>query len=361
MKKIIVPDYYKDFHCKCGACRKCCCEGWGITLSYKEYCVLLGIDCSRELRRKLDCAFFVLPDADNKRYAEMKQSFTGDCPLRRSDGLCALQCECGEEVLPAICKLYPRNVVFCALNEGSCANSCERVAEMLYREKKITFEEIEDEYFSYAPKDDNEERKYRILQEQAIEILQDRSKPLNLRFIEIGNLLNYENSTVKVSEVDIFETLFSFIKALEEYSPSFSECAVFAEEDIKILNSGIEKTFIERRYKEARKVFYERFPLVDCFFENLFVNHLIFTRFPYSQKRESIFEEYAELCGTYVVTKFVAIAYTERQGTFDDLIDCVSALFRCFEHSDAGGVIRSVLTRSGKLDYPYIANMLAEF
>ena len=50
----LTPDYYPEYHCKMGACRSACCEGWPISISMEDYFRLLGLSCSPELRSRLD-------------------------------------------------------------------------------------------------------------------------------------------------------------------------------------------------------------------------------------------------------------------------------------------------------------------
>ena len=76
----LVPSYYKDFKCKGGDCRTCCCEGWAVTVSLKEYFELLGLECSPALRYRMDGALHVLKDADESRNAQLLPTYTGDCP-----------------------------------------------------------------------------------------------------------------------------------------------------------------------------------------------------------------------------------------------------------------------------------------
>ena len=109
-RKVLVPDYFPDFVCKGGACRAVCCDGWGISVSMEEYFRLLGMDCSPQLRRKIDGAFHLAAHPSPQRYAQVTPNWQGDCPIRREDGLCALQCECGEGVLPTVCRVYPRGL-----------------------------------------------------------------------------------------------------------------------------------------------------------------------------------------------------------------------------------------------------------
>ena len=99
-----VPAYYPNFHCKAGDCRHPCCSGWGITLSMKEYFNLIGMDCSPELRRRLDTAFHPVDVPSEERYACISPRWDGDCPLHLPNGYCALQCEHGEGAIPTVCR-----------------------------------------------------------------------------------------------------------------------------------------------------------------------------------------------------------------------------------------------------------------
>ena len=54
----LVPDYYPAFACKMGACRSACCEGWPISFSLTDYFKLLSVECSPELRRKIEALGF---------------------------------------------------------------------------------------------------------------------------------------------------------------------------------------------------------------------------------------------------------------------------------------------------------------
>lgn len=354
--KEIVPDYYPEFKCKCGDCRSCCCIGWGITLSYEEYCRLIGLTCGKSLRKRLDCAFFILPNPSKERYAEMKQTYRGDCPLRNENGLCALQCECGEGVLPAICKLYPRNVTYAALSEGACACSCERVAEMLYDVTTplgITVAETGVNAVK-IPITDAVVFKNVATQYEAVAILEDRSFSLPERILKLGEYLTGAVPPIGNVSGDTINALKELVSELEKFSPSFYEYATEAE---KLLR---ERENAEERYNTARATFTKNYPHAESFFERVMVNHIMYIRFPFSQKGESMFDIYAELCGIYAVTRFVCVAYTEALGAKESLIDCVAGLFRCFEHSNADEVIKSVLKRLGKLSLPYLKTLVEE-
>lgn len=103
----LVPDYYKNFQCKGKECRHTCCQGWDVTISMKEYFRLQSMDCSKKLRGKLDRTFYIISQPTEDRYAMIEKNFDHDCPLHMANGYCMLQCESGENALPAICRYYP--------------------------------------------------------------------------------------------------------------------------------------------------------------------------------------------------------------------------------------------------------------
>ena len=139
----LMPDYYPQFACKMGKCRHACCVGWPISISMQNYFRLLGMNCPKHLRKKLDVGMQVYDRPDPARYAYFVPDFQGDCPMRMAGGRCSLHAEMGPAVLPDICRLYPRGIR--AENgeyECSCANSCEAVLELLFaRKEPITFVE----------------------------------------------------------------------------------------------------------------------------------------------------------------------------------------------------------------------------
>ena len=102
-----VPNYYKSFSCKGNECRSCCCKGWDVSISMKEYFNIQAMNCSKKLRKCLDKTFYVTKNPTQVRYAIVAKTIDNDCPLHMENGYCMLQYECGETVLPAICHYYP--------------------------------------------------------------------------------------------------------------------------------------------------------------------------------------------------------------------------------------------------------------
>ena len=96
----LMPDYYPQFACKMGKCRHACCVGWPISISMQNYFRLLGMNCPKHLRKKLDVGMQVYDRPDPARYAYFVPDFQGDCPMRMADGRCSLHAEMGPAVLP---------------------------------------------------------------------------------------------------------------------------------------------------------------------------------------------------------------------------------------------------------------------
>ncbi len=188
-----IPDYYTSFACKCGNCVNTCCHGWAITISMTEFFRLSGMNCSDSLRRALDCAILLVDNPTKERYATFNTDWRGDCRLHReSDGLCAIQYECGEEPLPAICRMYPRAVRTRYDDECCCSAGCEAVAELLMeRTTPLVFVERELTVPLEPERPDRDSRiakLYRPVRNHCIEILQHGKLPLESRIAALSQL-----------------------------------------------------------------------------------------------------------------------------------------------------------------------------
>lgn len=94
------PNYYDGFRCIAAACPDSCCHLWEVELEEETAAGYLAME--GELGRVL---------RKNIRQEEGRWFFTnvdGRCPMWRSDGLCRLQAELGEEALSRVCREFPR-------------------------------------------------------------------------------------------------------------------------------------------------------------------------------------------------------------------------------------------------------------
>ncbi len=310
---MIYADYYDKFKCKCGDCRRVCCGGWGITVSDGEYFRLLGLGCSPELRSILDCALAVVDDPCPERYAMMKPSYTGKCRLINEAGLCSLQIECGEGVLPAVCRMYPRS--FTETHAG-CSASCERVVELLMRDTPLSFsaplpEPMASYVNSLSPLRGQLPREGSL--EKATEQSDGRSSTLKER---ISALL--PDVLPRGGACSYFDLLGTYISVMSEASESFAEtvCRDFQEYG----KDG------EEKLRGDIAGFDSRFPAADMWYANLIVNRMLITDFPGGDIK-------AALCGMvceYALLRFVsAKCETEEQ-----FVDKVSELYRFIGHTN---------------------------
>ena len=94
------PSYFDSFRCIAGACPDSCCKEWDVQVdaaaaaSYRALSGPLGA----RLRE-------VLKDEDGETVMEI---INGRCPMWRTEGLCRIQAELGEEALCKTCREFPR-------------------------------------------------------------------------------------------------------------------------------------------------------------------------------------------------------------------------------------------------------------
>ena len=98
--EVYYPHYYKDFSCIASRCPDSCCQEWDVQVdadSAARYRSLPG-QLGDDLRR-------VLKDLEGETVMTIVDR---RCPMWRSDGLCRIQAELGEEALCKTCREFPR-------------------------------------------------------------------------------------------------------------------------------------------------------------------------------------------------------------------------------------------------------------
>ena len=360
-REYLIPDYFSDFKCKMGACRTACCVGWAVSISMTDYFGLLGLDCDPDLRRRLDTGMRLSDRRSEEAYARFEPRYDGNCPMRMEDGRCALHAELGEEVLPNVCRLYPRGIrLEDGVYECSCANSCEAVLELfLNRTEPIKF--IRKTLSLLPPPIPERQTVFATLGKGAeirkhlINVIQDRSIPLWVRIIEVANELECISELIEkrdekalteflrapISE-DIkgmkkadgeglnsaLNVMMQMLKILDDRSISISE---YGETALNYYDDGADVT---ERYLAAKRSFEERFPNWETFFEHILVNHMFFSVFPYQDRPEDMRSELTALCAIYAFMRFLVIGYmAEHEGT-EEFIDVMAAAFRLIDHTE---------------------------
>lgn len=356
----LIPDYYPHFACKMGSCRTACCEGWPITVSMQDYFHLLGVDCSPELRRRLDCSMHLLEHPSQEAYAQINPRYDGNCPMRLEDGRCAIHAELGDSSLSAVCRLYPRGPRAEGDYECSCANSCEAVIELLFsRTAPLTFQTMPLEFDLPQPtgrtvffETVGREQEIRL---HFIRQIQDRSLPMPQRIMKLGLVLKsfeealneraaekidllLQETPVEIPELDTeikqkyLESGLRTAKQMLEILDGRSD-SIRAYGEASLTYFGCGKDALDR-YFAARNGFEENFPNWQIWFEHMLANHMFFVRFPFQDRPESMYDEFIAICAVYTLLRFLSLGWMADKSDPAALVDVCAAAFRLIDHTD---------------------------
>lgn len=359
-----VPDYYEQFACKGGKCRSVCCKGWPVSVSLEEYYRMIGMDCSPELRRRMDCMFHVAEHPTEDRYAQITPNWLGDCPLHMENGYCQLQVECGEQAIPTICRVYPRGArEMDGACECSCSNSCEETLELLFRhEEPLRFyrKAIEgappaQPVFvpEFAQQHAGEIRKMCLLE------VQNGTRPLQQRIRRIGRYLMALQKAFAQENAQVIGQVLTACRGLPDEDESAPDPVAAVQMMYRLAvvigqNSrsteeythialqafgmdGDERDIdwyaVTERYMTAAKKLEEKAPQWEHRFENMLANHMYYLCFPFSDRFESIGEEYLSLAAVYAFLRFLLVGCETEDSTETTRVDICAAAFRVIDHS----------------------------
>lgn len=309
----VVPSYYKDFKCKGGDCRTCCCSGWTVTVSMKEYFDLLSLPCTPALRYKIDGALHLLKDADEERYAQIVHSYTGECPMQREDGLCALHAECGEENLPSVCRYYPRSPRLYPRPECCVSCSCEKVLEQLIASpERLSFEKAELDFTMQWQKTETPEN-YDLYRKECLETLSDRSEKLRRRLDKIFLSLN-DGVSFSGKEDEIVAALLTF----------YSDSPSIGEECQRALRA-------DKKTIRCVDVVTGKYPSVEIWAEKILANHFFYEKIPFPERGESFSDVGNGIVGLCLL--WLTLLADDKVRSTDDFVDITGKLFRVAEHT----------------------------
>ncbi len=338
--KYTVADYYPTFACKCGDCRDSCCVGWPVTIGKEEYERIMASDCPPEYREELKNALQLNFAPDEERYAHIVHDKHGKCRLQRADGLCGLQLTLGEEVLPAVCRLFPRNRREVG-GDRECAlsMSCEAVVEQLFSSREpLGFIKTEIEEAPLFPIDMSEEQKYRC--RRAEEIMSDRSQSIPERFARMGSELfgcsgSEDEAGGKLESVRLLQKLTQDCSGKNRVAGSLCGEALTCfgvERKEKLSRSEAEELL--QRYEEAKAEVLGRRPYWTEAADRLLVNHMFYNSFPHVGGTSDGERAFTGLCAVYAFAKFVTVGNMLHRETREEAADVLAKLGRMIEHSD---------------------------
>ena len=342
--KDLRPSYYDQFHCLAAGCKLSCCIGWNIAFNKKDYLSLKRQEASPELAERLSRAVHRVRDNKygGQMYAEFDMS-DGVCPLLREDCLCALQTEKGPDVLPAVCKVFPReeSYLISGYLERSLTPACEGMLALLWDLP----EGIE---FASDPLPKEKQRTLTLegdllliqyfgeIRELCVDFLQDRRFPLPRRILLMGMALRElvdgekdipgwltrsqpmadslaavgfpeEPEQDKLLALLVTNTL-QTLRMFEKHNPGLEGI----REDILTycgmsLTNGSYATIRTAPYREARERFEKNFGDREYFFENLMVSLLFHLNIPDPTSAEMLWKSYVNFCNLYAFYRFMAV------------------------------------------------------
>jgi lysine-N-methylase len=132
------PDYSNDFRCIGPACEDSCCEQWTVPVDqgmFEKYQALPA----GPLRTIIDENILRSPEPAQVNggpaaaaFAQIRMNASHKCPLLSANGLCQIQVEHGEELLPRTCADYPR-ITYCidGVTEKALSLSCPEAARLV--------------------------------------------------------------------------------------------------------------------------------------------------------------------------------------------------------------------------------------
>ncbi len=381
----LVPDYFPAFSCKMGACRRPCCEGWPVSVTMKDYFALLGVDCSPELRRKLDCGLHLAEHPTEDAYAQILPRYDGVCPLHLPDGRCALHAECGPEMLAAVCRLYPRGVRNGEDRECSCANSCEAVLEMLLnREEPLTFITVRQDFalpdapprqhFFHAAGREQEIRLWLISQ------LQKREYSLPRRMLLLGEALHAMDDALNAKDslhvarllsgetpipvpampIPGREELLGGLHAVEQMltllDRSSNSIRAYGEQALGYFRRQADPF---AAYESANARFAAILPPWETWLEHLLVNHMFFVQFPFQDRPVPLKDEYLSLCAVYTLLRCLLVGCLAEGGDQVRAVDVAAAAFRLVDHTEFDRYAAPLLRQIGCGDWAHIRTLLS--
>lgn len=394
VRTALMPLYYKDFHCIMGACQDSCCRCWKIEFDKKDYLKVKRALGSPELEERVARGVARLRNSGGKYYARFKLEKDGECPFHREDGLCALQLECGEETLPAVCQQFPRQKAdTTAGREYSLSLACEGVLAQLWDlPQGVDFWEEplpEKEWTSYSVVNPVAVR-FPEIRSLCIDVLQERSLPLSRRFLLLGVLLQQLQKTdwetgagvdgwLARGETSLHDrALAGELAGLPGNRPMFlshnhgvatnlmvlgsrwqRKLAFQLCESIKTTLPGKEKRTIldAARYQELEDRLLKAFPELDeYFFENLMVSVAFRVQFPYVSSPADLWRGYVNLCSLYSLYRFAAVCGSAEAVSREQLFHMLVNISRAFLHNlDRQEKLREELLRNDSADLAHMA------
>ena len=379
--KVSQPLYFKKFACICDRCvYNCCHHNWQIRIdknTYDKY-VRLDNDIGKEFLDKIRVI------SQDPFIAVIITNEKGGCHFLDEKGFCSIQLKLGYDYLSRTCRIHPRSIsyiegVFETFLELSCE---EAVKVVLFEKEPMVFEEsvlepdgsgniipnrmlMTEKYTTAA----NAVEIFIKLRMTSIAILQNRKYTIRIRmlllclFIEQVNQLLLSKQDNKIADcadeslilmnTGVYDDLAKQIPGGIEidFSIVLDILKDMSSKNDKRFNTILSRALISLNissddcirsdsftdnYKECYSRFFSD---KEYILENYIINHILMEGFPFNYGKESsIMANFADLLAKYNLVEFLLVGVNEYHGSFNEwnIIDCVSAFARCYDHELKG-------------------------
>lgn len=236
--------YVAEFKCLMEQCIDTCCGDWQVNINKDSYQKLHNILADEEFKNKIDISLKLSLQKNPEKYAYIQHLENGKCPFLR-DGLCEIHSDYGDEILPSLCKTYPKVDCKYFMNSVLSASlSCPEIVKILseitnpYEELDIASENIGDnDPYVYTPNVSLHEKMVYQVRGALISILEHTQikTPSERLFVMCYFAANinplYEKSTLKESDLKVIKENESAILEKDKFTGILQEF-FWVDEDI---------------------------------------------------------------------------------------------------------------------------------
>lgn len=406
--QILKPDYYDRFACKGPDCRNTCCKGWNVFLSEEEVRRIEQLLQGNPQMSSLD-RFKRLPPEKCSKNAEFQMEWAenGKCSQLTEEGLCKLHRDYGADVLPNVCRTFPREICgwgdtyFHTLTPG-----CEKVLEtLLYDCDKVSLAsfggiinpdaDVKKIHFASGNELAEQELYFTVLNFCMV-ILQVEEAAFEEKLILLGiGLRQVEELIEKNREWEVQAYCDEYLRSLEtiedlsDIIPNRPQNAAVlltnvlmpvwtkpkADEDAERLLTAVKDilgvsadingenvrvSYSAERYEELRKEYETFMAGKEQFIENVMIAFMYYHRFPFHTSiSKSVWENYMYFAWLFSTIKFTLTALMPQIHSDEDLIDCLVVILRMWGHSENGPkVVLEYLHENSCDDLAHLALLL---
>lgn len=310
-------------------------------MSRAEYFRLLGIDCSPELRRRIDVAFRISEHPTEEEYVYIAPSSDGNCRMMDENHLCMIHRECGEEFQPAVCRLYPRAIKTENPAAAVCSGSCEKVIEMLMEEPYPLPFTIRSLHTTSAAPADIATDSF-TMRRRCMDLWQEDGSDRE-RFEALAALLGGTDDGFRVDSTVGFLTYARDL--LEFFARGDITLCDIADEALERfrMTEGVSEASV-KAFTEANARLAEAIPHLEHHYGNIMANHMLYASFPYVTDTDNYPGAFRGFAAVYVLLRFLCACAVFGDNVRDSFVDITATVMRYVEHTDFYGHALTVHT-----------------